>query len=134
MVVWRTRLGDGPPLTERAAVVRRDRASLRGAATVTARPVAATQLPLAVPVTVLDEPAMAALFAESPDGWRTFFRRYPGASGIAELSHPLAVAADTAVVHVARQCGDKCASVFRVRVARGADGRWRAVAVDPLGF
>ncbi|CAA9352745.1 MAG: hypothetical protein AVDCRST_MAG11-3617 [uncultured Gemmatimonadaceae bacterium] len=94
---------------------------------------AARALPLGVPVTVLDEPALATLFRDAPDGWRALFRRYPGASGVAELSHPLPVAADTAVVHVARQCGDKCASVFRVRVARGADGRWRTVAVDPLG-
>jgi hypothetical protein len=134
VVVWRTRLGDGPPLTERGDEARRDRRALDrdGARAPAARPIEPGALPLGVPVAVIDEAALAALFRAAPDGWREIFRRYPGASGIAELSHPLALARDTAVVHVARQCGDKCASLFRVRVARGAGGAWGAVAVEPL--
>ena len=135
VVVWRTRIGEGAPLTELTDVVRRDREALApggGPPGGRRRSIDPGQLALRVPVQVVGEPEMAALFAAAPDGWRAFFARYPGASGVVEVSSPAAIGRDTALVWIARQCGEQCAGVFRVRLARGARGAWAAQAVDPL--
>jgi len=139
VVVWRSRLGDGRPLTESGEAIRADQARIlpaaraaRPTARTAARAVEARQLALGVPVAVIGEREMAALFGGAPDGWRAFFERYPGASGVAELSRATALPDGTTLVYVARQCGEQCAGVFRVLLGRDGRGRWVARAVEPL--
>jgi hypothetical protein len=96
------------------------------------RPVEPGQLALRVPVAVIGEREMAALFDAAPDGWRAFFERYPGASGVTELSRATALPDGAALVYVARQCGEQCAGVFRVLLTRDGHGRWAARSVEPV--
>jgi hypothetical protein len=134
VVVWRTRLDEGEPLGELVPVVRRDRVALGLpplGAPASARPVTPAQLRLPVPVTVLGADDFATLFGRAPDGWRAFFARHPGASGVAEVSRPTAVERG-AVVYVTRQCGEQCAGAFRVTVTCRPGGAWAADTVVPL--
>ena len=76
-------------------------------------------------------------FRTSPDGWETWFKRFPVSSGIIALTRPelLPVLADgiaRASVVVARTCGEHCHSAWRVTLKRTTDGVWRTCSVEPL--
>jgi len=76
-------------------------------------------------------------FRASPDGWETWFRRFPASSGIIALTRPelLPVMADGIVrasVVVARTCGEHCHSAWRVTLHRTDNDTWRTRSVAAL--
>ena len=96
---------------------------------------AALALPLSVHLESLA--TMEQHFRASPDGWETWFKRFPASSGIIALTRPelLPVVADgiaRANVVLARTCGEHCHSAWRVTLQRTTDGAWRTRSVEPL--
>ncbi len=94
-------------------------------------------LALPIPVHLESLATMEQQFRASPDGWETWFKRFPASSGIIALTRPalLPVSADglpRASVVVARTCGEHCHSAWRVTLQRATDGQWRTRAVEPL--
>jgi hypothetical protein len=94
-------------------------------------------LALPMPVHLESLATMEQHFRTSPDGWETWFTRFPASSGIIALTRPelLPVLADgiaRARVVVARTCGEHCHSAWRVTLQRTTDGAWRTRSVEPL--
>ena len=76
-------------------------------------------------------------FRASPDGWETWFKRFPASSGLIALTRPVLLATSAnglmrASVVVARTCGEHCHSAWRVTLQRTVDGAWRTRSVEPL--
>lgn len=94
-------------------------------------------LAMPMPVRLESLATMEQLFRASPDGWETWFTRFPASSGIIALTRPelLPVLADgitRAQVVVARSCGEHCHSAWRVTLLRTNGSAWRTQSVMPL--
>ena len=105
--------------------------------TLEAQPPDTAALALPMPVHLESLATLEQQFRASPDGWDTWFKRFPASSGIIALTRPvrLATLADGLVrasVVVARTCGEHCHSAWRVTLQRAVDGAWRARSVEPL--
>jgi len=102
-----------------------------------AQPPDTAALALPMPVHLETLATMEQQFRASPDGWETWFKRFPASSGIIALTRPelLPVVADgiaRANVVVARSCGEHCHSAWRLSLQRTTDGAWRTRSVEPL--
>ncbi len=75
--------------------------------------------------------ALVTLFRRNPDGWRAWFQRFPGSSGLVERTAPL-VRGDSAVMVVARTCGEHCQQGWIVNAARTGRTEWKVTAVEPF--
>jgi hypothetical protein len=75
--------------------------------------------------------ALATLFRRNPDGWRAWFQRFPGSSGLVERTTPL-VRGDSAVMIVARTCGEHCQQGWIVNAARTGRTEWKVTGVEPF--
>ena len=105
--------------------------------TLEAQPPDTAALSLPLPVHLESLATMEQQFRASPDGWESWFKRFPASSGLIALTRPvlLATSADglmRASVVVARTCGEHCHSAWRVTLQRAVDGAWRTRAVEPL--
>ncbi len=105
--------------------------------TLEAQPPDTAALALPMPVHLESLATMEQQFRASPDGWETWFKRFPASSGLIALTRPvlLATSADGLVrasVVVARSCGEHCHSAWRVTLHRTANGAWRTRSVEPL--
>ena len=105
--------------------------------TLEAQPPDTAALALPMPVHLESLATMEQQFRASPDGWETWFTRFPASSGIIALTRPvlLATLADGRVrarVVVARTCGEHCHSAWRVTLHRTTNGAWRTRSVEPL--
>jgi len=107
-----------------------DRAELRLPDTAT--------LALPIPVRVVTLRDVGTVFREHADGWAAWYAQYPVSAGIVELTAPTiardAGEGETAMITVARACGEHCRAVWRVTVQRDRDGRWRTVSVAAVGL
>jgi hypothetical protein len=81
-----------------------------------------------VPVVAVRRRELDALFGAHPDGWKAFYERYRGATGLVEIS-PVRTAGDSATLVVGRSCGEHCRTAWRVRLSR-AGGAWRVTRVQ----
>jgi hypothetical protein len=84
----------------------------------------------AVPVVAVRRRDLDALFRAHPDGWKVFWTRYPGATGVIELS-PVRLTGDSAALVVGRSCGEHCRTAWRVRLGRDPHSApWRVTGVQ----
>ena len=74
--------------------------------------------------------AASTAFRAHPDGWKAFWARYPGSTGVIELS-PVRLTDDSAALVVGRSCGEHCRTAWRVRLGRAGAG-WRVARVEFL--
>ncbi|WP_411281063.1 hypothetical protein [Gemmatimonas sp.] len=96
---------------------------------------------LAMPVPVHLE-SLATLeqhFRARPDGWESWFARFPGSSGLVALTRPVVLAApadrlERVAVVVARTCGEHCHSAWRLILIRPTGHSWQVQAVKPLAL
>lgn len=77
------------------------------------------------------------LFRARPDGWESWFARFPASSGLVALTRPVVPGSNAdgigrVTVVGARTCGEHCHSAWRVTVVRDAGRSWRTRAVEPL--
>ncbi len=94
-------------------------------------------LALPMPVHLETLATLEQQFRARPDGWESWFARFPASSGLVALTRPVvlgsnAVGIERATVVVARTCGEHCHSAWRVTVVRDAGHAWRTRAVEPL--
>lgn len=131
VLLWTGSLADAPTLGQqrlRMAIT----GSARGAGAVRLADLDTMGLRLPVPVVAVDPALLDAHFAAHPDGWDTWFRRFPGASGIVELSQPVRRPDARVAMVVARACGEHCHSAWRLVLSTAPDGGWRVDSVIPL--
>jgi hypothetical protein len=83
-----------------------------------------------VPVVAVRGRDLDTLFRAHPDGWKAFWARYPGATGVIELS-PVRLTGDSAALVVGRSCGEHCRTAWRVRLGRSG-AEWRVARVEFL--
>ena len=84
-------------------------------------------LNLEVSYHLLSERSLSELFnnVEPEQGWRQFFKRYPGAPGILRLSRAgFDDSLSHALVYIEHQCGAECGAGRLVHLER-VDGAWR---------
>ncbi|HYW31850.1 MAG TPA: hypothetical protein VE869_10120 [Gemmatimonas sp.] len=91
-------------------------------------------LRLPVPVHAVDPALLDRHFREYPDGWDAWFRRFPGASGIVEVTAPVRRSGGAAALLVARACGEHCHSAWRVVLSRDTTGTWRVDSTVALAL
>lgn len=130
ILLWTGSLAEAPTFGERRLRV----AALgsRGADALTLAGLDTSALRLPVPVLPVDAGMLDAHFRANPAGWDTWFRRFPGASGIVEVGRPFAGRDGSATLFVGRACGEHCHSAWRLVLSRTAAGVWRVDSVIPL--
>ncbi len=106
--------------------------STQGAADMRLADLDTAGLRLPVPVIPVDPALLDAHFAAHPAGWDVWFRRFPGGSGIVEVSAPVRRPGAGVTLFVARACGEHCHSAWRLVLSTAPDGRWRVDSVIPL--
>lgn len=75
--------------------------------------------------------ALEALFRTHPDGWRAWYARFPGATGLIERTSPI-VDGDSAVLIVGRTCGEHCQQAWIITARRTAGTRWTVARREPF--
>ena len=73
--------------------------------------------PAGLPLRTTTLADLAAMFRESPDGWRDFYSRFPRTPGLVEVS-PVEYTSDheRAALVIARSCGEHCRMAWRVQL------------------
>jgi hypothetical protein len=90
-----------------------------------------TRLALRVPITFADQQILNSFPREDPEKfWAQFYEKYPGSSGVIELSAiGYSPAQDLAIVRVDQGCGMLCGNGYIVAIRR-VGGVWRIAAVQ----
>ncbi|MES2523460.1 MAG: hypothetical protein V4617_12225 [Gemmatimonadota bacterium] len=131
VLLWTGPLADAPTFGQKRLRIAATGGLLRAEALTLAHlDTAALHLP--VPLIPVDLALLDAHFRANPAGWDTWFRRFPGASGIVEVGKPLARRDGAATMFVGRACGEHCHSAWRLVLSRTATETWRVDSVIPL--